>query len=237
MGKLGMTRLVVAGGAMPLKSVKALRAWMMLLVLALPLTLTAPMASTINLDEFTVHDISEAIKAQENGDYETALKIWRSLADQGHDFAQYNLGVMYANGEGVERDVQEAARLYHLAAGQGYADAQYNLALMYSNGDGVEQDVKEAARLYRLAANQGDASAQHNLAVMYSIGEGVFQDLEKSYMWFALAALNGVEEAPKGRDLVKQEMLSDSSLGPAAVKQAEKAARRCHDSNYQDCGS
>jgi len=101
----------------------------------------------------------------------------------------------------------------------------------------VEQDVKEAARLYRLAANQGDASAQHNLAVMYSIGEGVFQDLEKSYMWFALAALNGVEEAPKGRDLVKQEMLSDSSLGPAAVKQAEKAARRCHDSNYQDCGS
>jgi len=201
MGELGMTRLVVAGGAMPLKSVKALRAWMMLLVLALPLTLTAPMASTINLDEFTVHDISEAIKAQENGDYETALKIWRSLVDQGHDFAQYNL------------------------------------ALMYSNGDGVEQDVKEAARLYRLAANQGDASAQHNLAVMYSIGEGVFQDLEKSYMWFALAALNGVEEAPKGRDLVKQEMLSDSSLGPAAVKQAEKAARRCHDSNYQDCGS
>jgi len=81
------------------------------------------------------------------------------------------------------------------------------------------------------------ASAQHNLALMNYNGEGVFQDLEKAYMWFALAAVNGVEKAPKARELVKQAMLEDFSFGPAAVKRAEKAARRCYDSDYQDCGS
>ena len=104
MGNLEMRKLIVRGGAMLLKGIKTLRVWMMLLALALPLTLTAPMALTINFDEFTVHDISEAIKAQENGDYETALKIWRSLADQGQPFsqlAQHSLALMYQNGNGV----------------------------------------------------------------------------------------------------------------------------------------
>ena len=92
-------------------------------------------------------------------------------------------------------------------------------------------------RLYRLAAKQGDASAQNNLGIMYGIGEGVFRDLEKSYLWLILAAVNGAENASEARDLVKKQMLLNSSLGPAAVKRAEKVARRCHDSNYQDCGS
>ena len=201
MGTLEMMRLIVAGGVMPLKGVKALRAWVMLLALALPLTLTAPITSTANADEFTVDDISEAIKAQENGDYETALKIWRSIVDQADAATQYNLGGLYYNTQGMERN------------------------------------VKEAAEFYRLAAMQGCSKAQYNLGAMYAKGEGVFQDLEKAYMWFALAAVNGVEEAPKARDFIKREMLADSSLGPDAIKRAEKATWRCYDSNYQDCGS
>jgi len=106
MGNLEMSKLIVRGGALPLKGVKALRAWIMLLALALPLTLTAPMASTANADDF-----SEAFTAYQVGDYETALKKFWSLADQGDAASQYNLGVLYENGEGVERDVKEAVRL------------------------------------------------------------------------------------------------------------------------------
>jgi len=36
--------------------------------------------------------------------------------------------------------------------------------------------------------------------------------------------------------LVKQQMRLDFSLGDVAIKRAEKAARQCYDSNYQDCG-
>ena len=147
MENLEIRKLIVRGGAMPLKGVKTLRAWIMLLALALPLTLTVPMASTANADE-----LADAIKAQENGDHETALKILRSIVDQADAATQYDLGVMLENGEGIERDLKEAARLYRLAAEQGYASAQYNLALMYQKGEGVERDVKEAVLLYRLAA-------------------------------------------------------------------------------------
>ena len=71
--------------------------------------------------------------------------------------AQYNLGIMYCNGQGVLQDYKEAVKWYRLAAEQGYAAAQYNLGLMYRNGDGVPQDYQEAVKWYRLAAEQGDA--------------------------------------------------------------------------------
>ena len=51
------------------------------------------------------------------------LKEWKPLADQGHAYAQYNLGWMYANGEGVPEDDAEAVRWLRLAADQGLAEA------------------------------------------------------------------------------------------------------------------
>ena len=55
----------------------------------------------------------------------------RALADQGDVDAQFNLGVMYDNGEGVPQDYAEAVRWYRLAAEQGNASAQFNLGSMY----------------------------------------------------------------------------------------------------------
>ncbi len=37
----------------------------------------------------------------ERGDYETALILWKPLADQGDADAQFNLGLMYAHGHGL----------------------------------------------------------------------------------------------------------------------------------------
>ena len=94
------------------------------------------------------------------GDYATALQEWAPLAEAGGARAQYDLGVMYSNGQGVLQDYAEAARWYRLAADQGYADAQSNLGYIYEYGEGVLQDYAEAVRWYRLAADQGDATAQ-----------------------------------------------------------------------------
>ena len=89
--------------------------------------------------------------------------------------AQFNLGIMYANGEGVLKDDAEAVKWYRLAAEQGHANAQYNLGVMYDNGIGVLKDDAEAVKWYRLAAEQGYANAQHNLGAMYADGRGVPQ--------------------------------------------------------------
>ncbi len=50
----------------------------------------------------------DALSAYNRGDYTDALQIWRSLANQGHARAQYNLGAMYENGLGVAQDYAEA---------------------------------------------------------------------------------------------------------------------------------
>ena len=74
-------------------------------------------------------------------------------ADQGDAEAQYKLGLIYRNGQGVPQDNKEAARWYGLAADQGYALGQYNLGLMYAKGRGVPQDYIQAYMWYNLAAS------------------------------------------------------------------------------------
>ena len=74
---------------------------------------------------------------------------------QGHAGAQFNLGLMYANGAGVLKDDAEAVRWYRLAADQGLAGAQLNLGNRYANGAGVLKDDAEAVRWYRPGCRTG----------------------------------------------------------------------------------
>ena len=174
-------------------------------------------------------DYDAGLKAAQAGDFQTALKEWKPLADQGDACAQYNLGLMYADGEGVPEDDAEAARWYRLAADQGLAGAQRNLGLMYANGRGVPEDDAEAVRWYRLAADQGLADAQHNLGVMYADGRGVPQDNVTAHMWFNIAGANGDEDGRDNREIIERKMT------PFYVSEAQKRARICMASNYTDC--
>jgi hypothetical protein len=137
----------------------------------------------------------EGLAAFLRGDYATALKEWRPLANAGNPFAQAALGVMYSNGHGVPLDHKEAVKWSRLAAEQGNTDAQHNLGLMYYVGKGVPRDHREAAKWFRLAAEKGDAIAQYNLGVMYANGHGVPQDHREAVKWYRLAAEQGNADA------------------------------------------
>ena len=82
----------------------------------------------------------QGIDAYNRGDYLTAMRLFRPLANQDDAPAQFYVGWMYANGQGVPKSDAEAARWYRLAAGQGLARAQYYLGLMYGNGQGAPRD-------------------------------------------------------------------------------------------------
>ena len=84
----------------------------------------------------------------------------RRLAEQGDADAQYNLGVMYANGEGVPQDAAEAVRWYRISADQGNAAAQNNLGLSYSNGEGVLKDSVLAHMWFNIAGANGNEAAR-----------------------------------------------------------------------------
>jgi TPR repeat protein len=88
-------------------------------------------------------------------------------SDAGHADAQYNLGAMYAIGNGVPQDSVKAEEWWQKAAAQGHADAQFNLGAMYANGDGVPQDSVKAVGWWQKAAAQGHADAQFNLGRSY----------------------------------------------------------------------
>ena len=116
-----------------------------------------------------------ALEAAQKGDYATALSIWRPLAEQGNAAAQFNLGLMYEKGDGVQKDEQEAARWYYKAALQGHVGAQLNLGTMYDEGKGVAEDNRKAAQWYNQAATKGEVAASTNLQIMRQFGEEVFE--------------------------------------------------------------
>ena len=127
--------------------------------------------------------------------YQQAFPACKRAAEQGHAEAQYNLGVMYQNGEGVQEDKREAVKWYRKSAEQGFARAQYNLGSMYYNGEGVEEDKREAMKWYRKSAEQGHAVAQYNLGVMYYSGEDVQKDKQEAVKWFRKSAEQGDADA------------------------------------------
>ena len=61
-------------------------------------------------------DFQKGLEAAQKGDFATALREWQPLAEQGYAGAQYNLGLIYANGKGVTQDYKEAVKWYRKAA-------------------------------------------------------------------------------------------------------------------------
>ena len=158
-------------------------------------------------------------KANQSGDYATALREWQPLAEQGHAHAQYQLGLLYANGKGVTKDDAKARQWYEKAAVQGHTEAQVNLGILLMYARGGQQDYKMAVYYLRLAANQGNNLAQRRLGQMYERGEGVQQDYVKAYMWYSLGSANGVEAGARLREALAKKM------DPDQIAEAQKLAR------------
>ena len=85
-----------------------------------------------------------AMKYYKEGKYHEAAYWYEKAANQGYAQAQYNLGLCYGNGQGVEEDYEKAVFWFEKAANQGYAEAQYFLGWCYENGIGVKKDLKKA---------------------------------------------------------------------------------------------
>ena len=68
----------------------------------------------------TAQDFNKGLEAAQSGDYQTALREWRPLAEQGVAIAQFNLGVMYQFGDGVLQSNVMAHMWYNIASANGH---------------------------------------------------------------------------------------------------------------------
>jgi uncharacterized protein len=139
--------------------------------------------------------MEEGLTALRNKDYARALELLRPLANAGNPLAQFDLGVLYDQGLGVEKDDQEALFWYTKSAAQGYANAQTNLGQMYCDGQGVPVDYNKAREWWSRAAQQGNLIAQNDLGSMYLKGQGVQKDYARAAAWYRRPAEQGDRQA------------------------------------------
>lgn len=112
-------------------------------------------------------------------------------AKAGDAQAQFFLGFMYGNGNGVPQDLAQAFFWYGAAAEQGDRDAQYCLGQMHMAGLGTVLDVGTAAVWHRKAADQGHEAAQASLGVQYDQGLGLPKDTRRALDWYQRSAQQG----------------------------------------------
>jgi TPR repeat protein len=93
------------------------------------------------------------------GDYKTALEGFQPMAEKGNARAEFFLGEMYLNGNGVPRDYAQALKWASASAEQKNPDGQYTLGEIYASGKGVPQDYIKAHMWYSLSASSGDEQA------------------------------------------------------------------------------
>jgi hypothetical protein len=84
---------------------------------------------------------TDALSAYTKGDYKTALKLLKPMAEQGNTFAEFTIGKMYAYGEGTAKDPKKGAAYIQSAADKGLATAQYHMAQLCMQGLGVARDL------------------------------------------------------------------------------------------------
>ena len=108
------------------------------------------------------HNLNKSVETHGGGACTTADLEWPSPMEHELAVAQYNLGVLYDNGQGVSQDFAEVLDLYRRAAGHCLAVAQYNLGLKYAEGDSVPPDYVQAFMWFNLASLQGYEKANKN---------------------------------------------------------------------------
>ena len=140
----------------------------------------------------TIHICMElANNAYEEKKYNTAIKYYRLATKVNYAEAQFKLGLCYANGRSVPKNVVKAIEWYRLAAKQGHILAKYNLGVCYFNGDGVQKDYSEAAKWISDMAEQGNEDAQFKLGYCYEYTRNYIQAIN----WYHKAAKQGNVDA------------------------------------------
>ena len=104
-------------------------------------------------------EFRRGLAAFNTGDFATALKAWRPLAEQAEPRSEAGIGFMYHRGMGVVVDDNAAAFWLTRAAEHGQAEGQLMLGIRFYYGRGVPQSYVRSYAWCDLAEDNGNADA------------------------------------------------------------------------------
>ena len=134
--------------------------------------------------------------AAEPEQFRTTLEWLTEAADAGQVYAQYELGKIYRDGRGVEKDALLAAAWLTRAAEQGSNAASYALGiLLLTGGEGLAKDIPSALNWLRRSAEDGNQYAQYQLGRLLLRGEDVPREIEEATCWLTASAEQGNQYA------------------------------------------
>jgi len=145
----------------------------------------------------------EGQKAFNNGDYAKALELWQKLALDGQPEAQVFVGMAYANGWGVKKNLEEASNWYMRAAENNSPSGQFLLGLHYVTTGVNQYDVRVGIKWLKRAADNGDAQAIKFLKKAKK--RNWFTDLKND------KKVDRYEMEREGKSLIKQLSISANS--------------------------
>lgn len=137
------------------------------------------------------HDLAAIYTAGHGGvavDYKRAAQWFTEAAGNGIANARYNLGVLYHQGLGVDRDIGKAIGWYRAAAALGHPEADYNLGIAEIEGIGTEYNPRRAAKSFERAARGGVMEAAYNLGLIHENGLLGDADMNEAVFWYSTAA-------------------------------------------------
>lgn len=144
--------------------------------------------------------------AYRNGEYKTALWVYRPFANMGVNRYQKLMARMYLDGRGVEQSYMKAADWFRGPAENGDAQAQAALGLLRMTDMLGTRDLKKSFEWYYRSANGGNHNAQSFVAIAYANGEGVETDRIQAYKWLLIVFGGDLPDAYKKRMMSLKEM-------------------------------
>lgn len=140
-------------------------------------------------------DLGWSDETQKDHYWKLGFDNFMKAAQKGHVVAQYDVGVNYVTGWGVEKDEKKAYEWWTRSAQEGYPSAEAAIGKCYFNGWGVEKNDEEACRWWKKAAEANDLDGMIALAYSYFNGTGVTKDDKKGLYWAQKAADKGDDSA------------------------------------------
>ncbi|PKY55059.1 HCP-like protein [Rhizophagus irregularis] len=127
--------------------------------------------------------------------YGTMKNKLLAFAEKEYINVQCNLGILYENGEGTGKDLNQAFYWYSKAAENGCKIAQYNLGRFYQGGKGVEKDKYKVFEYYKKSAEQKYLNAEFMLGYCYDKGIGTEINKLEAFKLYKIAAKKGLDDA------------------------------------------